>query len=940
MRRIRILLVIAAVCVGVGVLVPSAGAVGVRLPDGQFFGIMLQRGVSPAKLAGSLDRQAPLSSPFSPLRPQTEPTTDANGDVEYNGGPVLHTTSPYLVFWDPSGALTTKNRQVLEQYLTDVATDTAETGDTYGVGRQYYDSAGYADAGQTFSAATQAIVDTRPYPGEPGDCVEPAGFTACVDDGQVQAELTRLIAADQLPTDGASSESEFPAGAPTYFVILPPATNECISTGDCLADTAIGGDFCAYHSNYTDGAENVLYGLVPFGVFTVYPPKACQSDNPANTAFQAPNGDEADQIADDLSHELNEAITDPVGTAWVNYPTGDGQELADNCDQYGVPADPGDGFSPDAYAPTLGGNATPVPPDPYGTLYDQLINSHGYYTQSLWSNGDTNCELQTPTAALAPSFTAPATAMAGASVSFNPAASTSAAGFSSATWSFGDGSAPQFTIGSPATVTHSYTAPGDYMVTLSVVDIHGNLATTSTTILIGSPVTISELRLTGGQSAPADVYVELYNHSGSALSLNGWVLHWQTQSGVSGSTALDDVTLPAGGHYLLATEATYSLGSVATPDENLGLPADSGGLTGVSVGVAGQTSDSVGYVGSAYADETGLTEPVYPAGDGTDVAFVRRYSAGVPVDTGDNAADFVLVAPDAMSWTGGSPVLGTASPLDSRSPLQVNVIAQSALLDPSESESYQGTSPPPNLVYEPPSSGPVSTGNPGTLIVYRSIVNTSNTTATPETIMRLQIRLTGLSTYGDGAFADPANPSAAAVLSDVSTPAQSVTGSTSCVDGGQAQTTTLAGTGDGGLNSILSVPLPPGGLTPGECVNVAIGFTVDHTGPFAFAYNLEDDLEPDTTPPTTSLTTTTTPTATTTTTSPATNPAPAPTAMSGTVNGTGVTLTTHDHAEKHRARKMAKRATRRKHKDRRTTARRHTRAERPTNTTETTGGGR
>jgi streptogramin lyase len=401
-------------------------------------------------------------------------------------------------------------------------------------------------------------------------------------------------------------------------------------------------------------------------------------------------------------------------------------------------------------------------------------------------------------------------------------------------------------------------------------------------IQAGGPVIVSELRLTGPSTRPGDQYIDLYNGSGVPVSLGGWTLHW-TSSGLSGSAALRNTMLPAGGHYLLAG-SWFSLSDVSPPDQTVALPASLSGVRLIEPD-GSVVSDSVGYVGSGDVWGTGLTAPVYPAGNDSLVAFGRRCARGAPIDAGDNRADFVLVAPDAMSWTSGSPVLGTASPLDLGSPGQVNGVAQSSLLYPAEGESGSG-----NLAYAPPSGGSVSDSNPGRLVFYQTIRNVSDQSATPETITRLQIRVTGLSTYGEGAIADPGDPAGAAVLSDVSSSDQTVTGPTDCPGDDQVVGTSLAGTGDGGLNSVLSVALPAGGLAPGACLNVAIAFAVDQTGPFALAYNVEDDLKPSV------------PTATAGTTAPATattgagTPVPAaaasaPPALAGTVTPTGVTAT-------------------------------------------------
>ncbi len=143
--------------------------------------------------------------------------------------------------------------------------------------------------------------------------------------------------------------------------------------------------------------------------------------------------------------------------------------------------------------------------------------------------------------------------------------------------------------------------------------------------------------------------------------------------------------------------------------------------------------------------------------------------------------------------------------------------------------------------------------------------------------------------------------------------------------------TALARTDDGGLNSVLSVALPAGGVAPGGCLNVALAFAVDQTGPFAFAYNVEDDLKPATTPTTTG---TSTPTATATATG-ADTPVPAgtaaaPPALAGMITPTGVTattttttVTTVTHAKQMIHPKTARRVRYRHKRTRRATAGRH-----------------
>jgi hypothetical protein len=404
---------------------------------------------------------------------------DLTANMTYGGGPVLHTLRPYLVFWDPPGTapISKSSQLVLERYLSDVASAPgASTVDTANVTRQYYDTTGYADAGQTFEPAEQALIDSGTYPTklDTSSCSSAdlsSSHPYCLSDGQIQAELARLIDTKAMPIG-------LGPGAPVYAVITPPDVNVCYQQGGCATTT-----FCGYHSSFSNGSGEVVYAVVPFLPVSSNP-KQCQQDG--LTAAQQPNGDVADMVVDDLSHELGEAITDPLGDGWSTSTPYGTNEIADNCEATG-PLDPlgANPTDPDAYLPTLpGGQPTPAGALSYGTLYDQLIAGDRYYTQTVWSNGDGGCVPGPTVASLSATFTvssptsprATEPILAGSLVRLDPLASNSSAGVSSTTWNLGDG-AGAFSLGAPVPMTHTYSRPGSYEVVMTLIDRYGNLAT-------------------------------------------------------------------------------------------------------------------------------------------------------------------------------------------------------------------------------------------------------------------------------------------------------------------------------------------------------------------------------------------------------------------------------------------------------------------------------
>jgi hypothetical protein len=451
------------------VLASNAAAVLVRGSNGRFLAVTLRVGVSPATLRG----------PLATVSLERRSSVSATGEVAYHGGPVVHSSEPFLVYWVPRGdSIPAPSQTLLERYLAATSADSGHTDDVFAVDRQYYDRSGFADYRQTFDPSRQVVLDPQPYPArDAAHCDAPVGaYHTCITDGQLQAELKRLIEANGLP--GVGSPTKLSANAPVYFVILPSDVDICIDNGLICADDAM----CAYHGDFAlNHAATVLYVALPVRAGLSYAglgwPKICQNDGTATV--QEPNGDIADMLVGLLSHEYSETLTDPISpTGWNSPDTGN--EVGDNC-QWAGRFDPYDLSNPNAYRPVLGGSASA------GTLFDQLITGDRFYTQSEWSNGDGTCELKPPLGTIVPRITPPAGHIAArATLRFSPAASTSTHPYSSATWSFGDGSRQSFDKGRTALApaTHTYAAPGRYTITLTLVDNRGNLQSAARTVTV------------------------------------------------------------------------------------------------------------------------------------------------------------------------------------------------------------------------------------------------------------------------------------------------------------------------------------------------------------------------------------------------------------------------------------------------------------------------
>ncbi|HET6869722.1 MAG TPA: PKD domain-containing protein [Solirubrobacteraceae bacterium] len=501
--------------------------------------------------------------------------------LSYQGGPVLHSSDPYLIYWAPSGETIPSSWQsLIERYFTDVAADRGHATNVYAVARQYTDTAGFADYQQTFDPASQVVQDSDPYPAQDSGNCATSPYTTCLTDDQLQTEISSLIAADGLPTAGPTSADELSDGAPIYFVVLPSDVDVCFADG---SGTCASNDFCAYHSSFADGSNNILYATIPaVALASPQDAKGCQWDG--NSLVQEPNASIADVALKYVTHEDNETITDPLGTGWWNDYTGN--EDGDNCNS--------------SFTPTLGGDAAA------GTLYNQLIGGDQYYLQSEWSNGSGGCAMQPASATIAPRFSVPdGPRTAGSALTFDPSASTGTYRFSSETWNFGDGTATSFHAGRALTAaTHTYMAPGDYTVTLTLVDNRGNLTTGSeeisvdaspTAALTGSPTQVYD------DGGPVSFDASGSSDAGASITSDAW--DFGDGATAQSPTASHDYTTP--GTYLVRLTVTDSLGQIDTATLTVTV-LDEPPVAAFAVGAGSpEAGQSVAFEGSASNDSDG-----------------------------------------------------------------------------------------------------------------------------------------------------------------------------------------------------------------------------------------------------------------------------------------------------------------------------------------------
>ncbi len=125
----------------------------------------------------------------------------------------------------------------------------------------------------------------------------------CLTDAQIEAQIHKVM-----------NLKGWTGGMNKIFLLYTPEGMEsCYDTNNCSTNI-----FCAYHSYFYVNGKAIIYGNEPYAT-----PNGCQDGGPS------PNGDAAaDSAASIASHEISEAMTDPLLDAW--YATS-GDENGDLC---------------------------------------------------------------------------------------------------------------------------------------------------------------------------------------------------------------------------------------------------------------------------------------------------------------------------------------------------------------------------------------------------------------------------------------------------------------------------------------------------------------------------------------------------------------------------------------------------------------------------------
>jgi hypothetical protein len=315
-------------------------------------------------------------------------------------------------------------------------------------------------------------------------------------------------------------------------------------------------------------------------------------------------------------------------------------------------------------------------------------------------------------------------------------------------------------------------------------------------------------------------------------------------------TIPNGTVIPARGHYLCTNSAGYSLGGYATGDATFttDIPDNSGVALFNTATVANFSTatriDAAGFTTEAntlYREGAGLPSinPTFNIDDafyrdncgkgGSITTGGKCPTGGLPLDTNNNAADFVFVDTNGTS-AGAGQRLGAPGPENLSSPIQRNSSFGVINLDPAA-----GGASAPNRVRDF-TSDPPNNSTFGTLLIRRTVTNNSGVPVT-----RLRFRIIDFTTFpAPSGFADLRARTSSLEIVSITGPNPACPANICTV-----QATTLeqppSQPNGGGFNSTLSAgtvtlatPIAPGGS-----INLQFLLGIQQTGTFRFFINVE-----------------------------------------------------------------------------------------------------
>lgn len=229
----------------------------------------------------------------------------------YHGGPVMNSFSNpfiqiYEIFWLPSALQNHGTTGYSPNYgILQILLGAYLPGHgLLNLATQYYQTSGTTSAYvQNFGYLAGIYADTSPYPAS--SCTNSATPGNCITDTQIQAEISKVMSINGW-TGGINK---------IFLLYTSSGEGSCF---DASSTSCAYLQYCAYHSSFMSGSTPIVYTNQPYA-----DPTYCQS-----TGQTLPNGDVGDLAANVASHEIIEAVTDPLLNAWYDSA---GNEIGDLC---------------------------------------------------------------------------------------------------------------------------------------------------------------------------------------------------------------------------------------------------------------------------------------------------------------------------------------------------------------------------------------------------------------------------------------------------------------------------------------------------------------------------------------------------------------------------------------------------------------------------------
>jgi hypothetical protein len=370
-------------------------------------------------------------------------------------------------------------------------------------------------------------------------------------------------------------------------------------------------------------------------------------------------------------------------------------------------------------------------------------------------------------------------------------------------------------------------------------------------------IIISEYR-PKGPNGDNDEFIELYNNSGADHTVAGGGTGYAVAAsdGVARCVIPNGTVIPNRGHYLCVNSVGYSLasypagnGTTATGDATYttDIPVNAGiAIFNTSVAVDFTLANRMDAFGSTaeantlYKEGTGIPTINTPfaidqsfyrdnCGKGGSITTLGPCTTATPIDTNNNAADFIYVDSNGTS-AGAGQRLGAPGPENLSSPIQRNASFAVDLLD-----TCVASSSPPNRIRDF-TSDPANNSTFGTLDIRRTVTNNTGGNVT-----RLRWRIIDLTTFpAPSGFADLRPRTSTAVVVTVDRPPCGSGTSNVTVQGTTLEQPPSQPNG-GGFNSSMSsgtVTLATP-LANGASLDLRFLLGIQQTGTFKFFINVE-----------------------------------------------------------------------------------------------------